>query len=124
MNETKKVLVVDDEVSLAKTVKFILDAEGFETQTVFSGEDCLKRIEEEKFDLILLDIMMPKMTGWQVFEEIQKKHPEIKVAFLTVIKYSNAVRGKLEKEGLAACISKPFENDDLVNRVKNITSTQ
>ena len=124
MSETKKVLVVDDEVSLAKTVKFILEAEGFETHTVFSGEECLKRIEEEKFDLVLLDIMMPKMTGWQVFEEIQKRQPNLKVAFLTVIKYSNAVKGKLEKEGLAACISKPFENEDLVNRVKTITSMQ
>lgn len=122
MSKPKKILIVDDEPSLAKTVKIILDAEGFETSTVFSGEDCLKKIEEETFDLILLDIMMPRINGWQVFEEIRKKHPELKVAFLTVIKYSNAVKEKLEKEGLAGHITKPFENEELVARVKAITS--
>jgi len=118
----KRVLVVDDEVSVAKTVKFILDAEGFETSVVFSGEDCLKRINSESFDLVLLDIMMPKMNGWQVFEELQKIKPGQKVAFLTVIRYSEAVKEKLRKEGLVDSITKPFENEDLINRVKAITS--
>ncbi|MCX6695761.1 MAG: response regulator [Candidatus Altiarchaeota archaeon] len=118
----KKILIVDDEPSVAKTVKFILDAEGFETQIVFSGEDCLKKIAGEAFDLVLLDIMMPKMTGWQVFEEIKKRHPKLNVAFLTVIKYSDAVKEKLEKDGLKGYITKPFENEELVNRVKSITS--
>jgi len=122
MANPKRILVVDDELSVAKTVKFILDAEGFETQIVFSGEESLKKLEKEKFDLVLLDIMMPKMNGWQVFEEIQKRHPKQAVAFLTVIKYSDAVREKLEKEGLAGYINKPFDNDDLISRVKSITS--
>jgi len=122
MTKPKKVLIVDDEPSVGKTVKFILDAEGFETQLVFSGEECLKKIKEEEFDLILLDIMMPKMNGWQVFEEIQNSHPKLRVAFLTVIKYSDAVKEKLEKEGLAGYITKPFENEELINRVKKITS--
>jgi len=119
----KRILIVDDEVSVAKTVKFILDAEGFETSVVFNGDDCLKKAEGESFDLILLDIMMPKMNGWQVFEEIHKRKPKQKVAFLTVIKYSEAVMEKLRKEGLADSIPKPFENEDLVTRVKTITST-
>ena len=122
MEKSVSVLIVDDEPSVAKTVNFILEAEGFETQVVFSGEECLKLIEEKSFDLVLLDIMMPKMNGWQVFDEIHKRHPDQKVAFLTVIKYSNTVVGKLEKEGLAGYINKPFENEDLVNRVKMITS--
>lgn len=122
MEKPVSILIVDDEPSVAKTVQFILDAEGFETQVVFSGEECLKLIEEKQFSLVMLDIMMPKMNGWQVFDEIQKRHPEQKVAFLTVIKYSNAVMEKLEKEGLAGYINKPFENEDLVNRVKGITS--
>jgi DNA-binding response OmpR family regulator len=124
MTNSKSVLIVDDEPSIAKTVKFILEADGFKADTVFCGEDCLKKIAEEDFDLILLDIMMPKMNGWQVFEEIKKARPELKVAFLTVIRYSNAVKEKLEKEGLAACITKPFENEDLVQRVRHITSKE
>jgi DNA-binding response OmpR family regulator len=122
MKESVRVLIVDDEPSVARTVKFLLDAEGFEAEIVFSGEECLRLIEERQFDIVLLDIMMPKMNGWQVFEEIQKRRPSQKVAFLTVIKYSNAVVGKMEKEGLAGYINKPFENEDLVNRVKAITS--
>ena len=122
MSKPHRVLIVDDEPSIAKTVKFILDAEGFETQIVFNGEECLAKLEKESFDLILLDIMMPKMNGWEVFEELQKKKPKVKVAFLTVIRYSNAVKEKLEKEGLADFITKPFDNEDLVTRVRQITS--
>jgi len=122
MTKPRKILIVDDEPSVAKTVKFILEAEGFETQTVFSGEDCLKKIKEEQFDLVLLDIMMPKMDGWQVFDEIHKRNPGLKVAFITVIKYSDTVKEKLRKEGLVGYINKPFENEDLVNSVKAITS--
>ena len=122
MASPRKILIIDDEPSVAKTVKFILDAEGFEASVVFSGEDGLKKIESEKFDLVLLDIMMPKVNGWQVFDELRKKHPDLKVAFLTVIRYSNAVKDKLEKDGLADFITKPFDNEDLVERVKHITS--
>lgn len=124
MTKPKKILIVDDEPTVAKTVKFILDADGFQTEVVFNGEECLKRLEREKFDAVLLDIMMPKMNGWQVFDEIRKKHPEIKVAFLTVIKYSEAMREKLEKDGLSGFITKPFENESLVERVKQITSSE
>ncbi|MFC2162738.1 response regulator transcription factor [Candidatus Altiarchaeota archaeon] len=122
MEKKKKILIVDDEPSIAKTVKFILDADGFQSETVFCGDDCLEKINESEYDLVLLDIMMPKMNGWQVFEEIKKVKPGQKVAFLTVIKYSDTVRAKLEREGLSACISKPFENEDLVKRVSAITS--
>ena len=122
MEKPVSVLIVDDEPSVAKTVKIILDAEGFDTEIAFSGDECLKLMEGKSYSVVLLDIMMPKMNGWQVFEEIQKRSPSQKVAFLTVIKYSNAVVGKLEKEGLAGYINKPFENEDLVNRVKAITS--
>ncbi len=121
MSKKKRVLVVDDEPSVAKTVKLVLETSGFEACIVFSGEECLKKIEKEKFDLVLLDMVMPKMNGWQVFEEIRKMNPELTVAFLTVMNYSNAAREKLEKDGLKAVITKPFENEDLVNRVKHMT---
>jgi DNA-binding response OmpR family regulator len=117
-----RVLVVDDEPSVAKTVKFVLEADGFETDAVFNGGDCLKKIMEEDYDLVLLDVMMPKMNGWQVFEEIKNKKPEQKIAFLTVMEYSSTVRDKLEKDGLSACIRKPFENEELVNHVKEIAT--
>lgn len=120
--EPKSVMVVDDEPTVAKTVEFLLKAEGFKTEVVFSGDDCLKKLESGSFDVVLLDIMMPKMNGWQVFEEIKKRHPEQKVAFLTVIKYSDAMREKLAKDGLAGFITKPFDNEDLINRVRHIAS--
>ncbi len=120
MTDLKKILIVDDEPSIAKSVQFILEAEGYDTEAVFCGEDCFKMIEKENFDLVLLDIMMPKLNGWQVFEEIKKTNPELNVAFLTVIKYSEAVKEKLEKDGLVDFINKPFENEDLVERVKVI----
>jgi DNA-binding response OmpR family regulator len=120
MEAPKRILIVDDEPSIAKSVQFILDAEGYATDVVFCGEDCFAKIEEDEFDLVLLDIMMPKMNGWQVFEEIKNRKPALNVAFLTVIKYSEAVKEKLEKEGLVDFINKPFENEDLIRRVGHI----
>jgi CheY-like chemotaxis protein len=115
-------MIVDDEPTVAKTVEFLLKAEGFKTEVVFSGDDCLKKLESGRFDVVLLDIMMPKMNGWQVFEEIKKRYPEQKVAFLTVIKYSDAMREKLAKDGLSGFITKPFDNEDLIDRVRQIAS--
>lgn len=119
----KKIMIVDDEPAIAQTVKFILAAEGYDVSTALSGDECLEKLKKEPTDLVLLDVMMPKMTGWQVFEEIRKKHKDVQVAYLTVIRYSETVKDRMFKDGLADLINKPFDNDDLINRVEKILTT-
>jgi DNA-binding response OmpR family regulator len=69
----KKILIVDDEKPLAKALDLKLSHAGFATETASDGEEALAKIEKEKFDLIILDIMMPKMDGYGVIAELKKR---------------------------------------------------
>jgi len=67
----KKILVVDDEKSIADIIKFNLEKEGFEVELSYDGEDAVRKIYSENPDLIILDIMLPKKDGFQVLREIR-----------------------------------------------------
>lgn len=69
----KKVLVVDDEKPISDIVKFNLTKEGFDVYTAYDGQEALDQVEEVKPDLILLDIMLPKIDGLEVAREVRKK---------------------------------------------------
>ncbi|MCK4532079.1 MAG: response regulator, partial [Candidatus Aenigmarchaeota archaeon] len=68
----KKIMVVDDEESLIELVTAVLEQEGYEIITAMNGEEALERLKTEKPDLILLDMMMPGMSGREVCERIRK----------------------------------------------------
>ncbi|MCK5113087.1 MAG: response regulator, partial [Thermoplasmatales archaeon] len=68
----------------------------------------------------LLDIMMPGMSGWDVFNRIKKKNSEIKVAFMSVLEISDKRKQVLLDEGLADYIMKPFDKETLLKKVDNI----
>jgi len=78
----KKILVAEDDVFLKKILETKLNLKGFEVVSTVDGEETLKKILEEKPDLILLDLMMPKKNGFEVMEELKKNHPEIKIPIL------------------------------------------
>lgn len=86
MRDKKMVLIVEDDSLLNKMYKDALDRAGFAVLTAFNGEEGLKLINEEKVDLILLDLMMPKMDGFQVLEKM-KENP--KVSSIPVIILTN-----------------------------------
>ena len=67
----KKIMVVDDEPDTVDLIKLVLETEGFEVITAFSGKECLDKVTLEEPDAILLDIMMPEMDGWEVFRKIR-----------------------------------------------------
>ena len=116
------IMVVDDEESLIELVKAILEQENYEVIKAMSGEECLKKLKTVKPDLILLDMMMPGMSGREVCESIRQnpKTKDLKIAFLTVAKFSEAGQGVLEKMNVLDYITKPFDNQDLVKRVKKM----
>jgi len=116
----RRVLVVDDEPSVAKTVKVILSAEGYTVSTALSGKECLKKLEKEEYDLIILDVMMPEMNGWQVFDEIKKKHKGQKVIYLTVIRYADTMIDQFITEGISGIINKPFDRQELIDKVEEV----
>lgn len=70
----KKILVVDDEKPISDIVKFNLTKEGYEVYTAYDGEEALEKVAEVEPDLILLDLMLPKMDGLEVAREVRKNH--------------------------------------------------
>lgn len=118
----KKIMVVDDEENLVELVKAILENEGFEVITASDGKECLERLKTAKPDLILLDMMMPGMSGRETCERIRKdpKTKNLKVAFLTVARFSEVGKDILKKLNAMDYITKPFDNKDLVRRVKKV----
>lgn len=116
----KKIMVVDNEPDIVDLTRTVLELGGYNVLTAHSGEECLRTLEKEKVDLVLLDIMMPGMSGWDVFNRIGKKNPEIKVAFMSILEISDKRKQVLLEEGLADYIMKPFDKDTLLDRVDKI----
>ncbi|MEM5871249.1 MAG: response regulator [Candidatus Aenigmatarchaeota archaeon] len=118
----KKIMIVDDEANLRELVSAILEQEGYEVITAEDGKDALEKLKKVKPDLILLDMMMPGMSGREVCERIRAdpKTKDLKVAFLTVARFSEIGKSELKKMNVIDYITKPFDNQDLVKRVKKI----
>jgi len=116
---TKKIMVVDDEPDILLTIGRMLEMSGYSVIKAESGDDCLKKLNESKPDLVLLDIMMPEMSGWDVAAKIKEesKWNDIPIIFLTAKGDTMSVG----MGGLAAVdyIVKPFDIQDLKDRIKD-----
>ena len=109
-----KVLIIDDEKLLVKSTCMALAHYGFEVKGALDGEEGLRAALDYKPDVVLLDIMMPGMDGWQVLEKL-KQDPDTKnipVVIFTAREYSNGKALGL-KNGAADYVAKPFEPQEL-----------
>lgn len=113
-------MVVDDEPDTVDLIKLVLETEGFEVTSAYSGKECLEKLKIEKPSMILLDLMMPGMDGWEVFHEIKKKYEDIPVAILTVS--DRDIDKMLGLHVLKAddYIIKPFGRQELIDRIRRI----
>jgi DNA-binding response OmpR family regulator len=118
----KTVMVVDDEDSLLELLRAVLETADYKVITASSGDECLKKLKTVKPDLVLLDMMMPGMSGRETCEKIRAdpKTKGLKVAFVTVAKFSESGKEKLREMKVSDYITKPFDNADLLARVKKI----
>jgi CheY-like chemotaxis protein len=115
--DMKKIMVVDNEPDIVDLTRTVLEIGGYQVIPAYSGEECLNKINEEEVDLILLDIMMPGMSGWDVFNRIKQQNIDIKVAFMSVLEISEKRKQVLLDEGLSDYIMKPFDKDTLLDKV-------
>jgi CheY-like chemotaxis protein len=115
------ILVVDDEEDTRYIVKQILETNGHDVIEACSGEECLEKMKEKSPDLVLLDIMMPGLDGWEVLEEIQRDHDlkSTPVSMFTVKPLSPEIIRKKEIEGLVNYIVKPFSKEGLVKSISH-----
>jgi len=115
---TKKILYVEDHEDTAEAVKMMLENAGFEADISLSGKEGLLKARKKNYDLILLDIMLPDMSGWDIFQTLKERKNKSKYIFLSVIPVSSERMIELKKSGVSDYITKPFRKDDLIERVK------
>jgi len=111
----KRVLIIDDEFGILEALADVLGDQGYEVSMARNGRDGLKRVDEARPDLIVVDYMMPVMDGVQLIEELRKRgDASIPVVLMT------AVRRELLPAGLTvdAYLAKPFGIDELIDVVK------
>jgi len=117
-DEMKRILVVDDEEMILRTVRAYLDREGFKTYTATDGEEALRAFEEKGPDLIVLDLMLPKLNGIEVTKRIRAKS-SVPIIMLTA-KAAEADRVVGLELGADDYVVKPFSPRELVARVRAV----
>ena len=113
----EKVLVVDDDEILRSSVQESLKLHQFEVETAFDGVDAVEKVKSQHFDLVVMDVNMPRMNGIEALKEIKKLDSSIVVIVLTAFSnISDAVEAV--KEGAYNYLEKPIKHDDLAILIK------
>ena len=112
-----KILVVDDDAIVIKSCRRILEAEGFEVTTVPSADEALEKIKYVEFDLLLMDVKMPKHDGIFLMREIKKNWPDVPIIVMSGYPTPETIADVL-KLGATQFIAKPFRPDELVKAVR------
>lgn len=122
----KKIVFVDDEIFMRELWKRILTEEGYEVFAVSTAEECLEIAEKVKPDLIISDILMPRMDGLDLCEEIRKRESlcEIPIILITGVFKDLAFRSKVNRSTADAFFLKPLDKPQLLSTIKNILKTE
>ena len=115
----RSVLVVDDDPHLREFIRLHLERDGYSVREAASAEEGLRALEERPPDLILLDVMMPRVDGWEMLRAVQEQHG---VGAIPVIMYSGKVDEAVEatRRGARAFIGKPFDPGQLLEATKQL----
>ena len=121
MATKSNILVVDDEDALRMVLSSELQSSGYEVGTASDGDEAINLVQTKKFDLVLLDIKMPRVDGFEVLKFIKKNYPTIKVIMLTgFADLKNAIESK--KHGAEDFVSKPYDLVDLLTTIERVLS--
>ncbi|UKJ06906.1 response regulator transcription factor [Solitalea lacus] len=111
-----RILLVEDEEHLLEAIKLNLELEGYHVTTAMDGKKALRLIKEERFNLVLLDVMLPEIDGFQVAETIRLQNYDVPILFLTA-KNTSEDRVMGLKKGADDYLTKPFNLEELILRV-------
>lgn len=121
MAKKSSILVVDDEDALRTVLGGELASEGYEVRTAADGDEAISEMDKSPFDLVLLDIKMPRLNGFEVLKFIKEKHEKTKVVMLTgFADLKNAIESK--KLGADDFVSKPYDLVDLLTTIERVLS--
>lgn len=115
----KKILIAEDELSLAEVIADSLKRKGFAVKTAENGLEAVKYVHTQTFDLYILDVMMPRLSGWDVATEIRKQDPHTPILFLTA-KTTKEDLIKGYGSGGNDYLRKPFHFEELLLRIKEL----
>ncbi|MGH9390183.1 MAG: response regulator transcription factor [Vicinamibacteria bacterium] len=105
----KRVLVVDDEQYTCQFFEHLLEKEGFQVNTCFNGEEALERLAQQRYDVVLIDLRLPKMDGFELMRRVNARYAGTPMIMITAYgSIDTAVRAM--KEGASDFVTKPFEN--------------
>ena len=121
---TKTILFVDDELPILKSLnRLFMDTE-YEVLTAGSGEEALEILADEKVDIVITDMRMPVMDGYQLLEKIKERHPNVLRIILSGYSEKNTILAALQKNLAKLYILKPWDNDKLILLVDQIFETE
>jgi DNA-binding response OmpR family regulator len=117
----KKILIVDDEPAIIVALQFLMEQNGYETLVAFSGEEAMEAVARDPPDLMLLDIMLPVVDGFEVCQRVRER-PEwsdVRIVLVTALGSEAHVTKGLDL-GADAYITKPFSNAELLAKVTEL----
>ena len=120
-----RVLVVDDDDAVRQIVRLNLELEGFDVETAVDGQDCLDRVGQARPDAVVLDIMMPRLDGWETLARLRANPATVGLKVLVLS--ARAMEADLrrgDRAGVDAYLTKPFDPDELVDTVRRLTGVQ
>lgn len=122
MPAKNRILVVDDEDALRTVLSSELEGEGYHVRSAADGQEAINILGNQEFDLILLDIKMPNVDGFEVLKFVKDRQPKTKVVMLTgFADLKNAIESK--KLGAEDFVSKPYDLVDLLTTVERVLTT-
>ena len=124
-NKVKKILLVDDELDVIYAIKNILEDNGFQIDSFNDPILALKSYRMNFYDLVILDIKMPKMDGFQLYIKLREKDPQVKICFLTAselyyekFRKTHSEFGRIIEE--ECFIQKPIKNEELIRKLNSV----
>jgi DNA-binding response OmpR family regulator len=125
-NSTPRIMVVDDEDDIILELRVVLEGNGFKVDSFNDALLALENFKADLYDLLILDIKMPKMNGFELYKQIKKVDNKVKTMFLTALtelqEYEEFRKEVSPKLGERYFVPKPIENEDLIKRVNKILS--
>jgi DNA-binding response OmpR family regulator len=123
-NDKQRILIVDDESDITTALKIYLEIQGFQVDAFTDPVNALAQFKADFYQLLILDIKMPDMNGFELFTEIKKKDKTVKVFFLTALSemhdYDAYKKEVFPKEGERYFIAKPIENEEILKRINTV----
>ncbi|MFQ5496448.1 MAG: response regulator [Nitrosopumilus sp.] len=114
-----KILLVDDDIQFLEATEYMLKYENYEVITAKNGEEAIKKYKESAPDIVLMDLKMPLMNGYDAFFKIKKEHPDAKIVFTSAYAINNEEFDKAKKSGLYGLLTKPFDLNELNRMIES-----